>query len=147
MSEARFFGEHQHSLDSKGRLILPAKFRATFSEGGVVTGLPDRCLGIFTPAEFERRTEAMVEQGRRGVVERRQMRVFSARAVDFVPDKQGRFVVPANLREFAGLASDVVVIGAINHLEVWSPEAWDALVEEAEAGQDGDSDRLSDMAY
>lgn len=129
-----FYGEHQHSLDVKGRLILPVKFRDAFGEGGYVTKLADGCLAVFTPDEFDRRTQEMLALSRQGAAQRQAMRVWAAGAEEVKPDKQGRIAIPQPLRTYAGLQSDVVVTGAINHVELWDPARWRQI---SEVGTDG----------
>ena len=121
-----FLGEYQHSLDVKGRIILPARFRESLAGGAVLTSEVDGCLAVWTPAEFEVRAAEMNEFRRRGRDGRDVARVFFAGAVDTVPDKQGRVPIPQHLREFAGLQRDVVINGSFDHLEVWSAERWAA---------------------
>ena len=119
-----FFGEHQHSLDAKGRLILPAKFRDAFAEVAYVTKVVDGCLAVWTTLEFEAITTEMREKARRGEEERNAVRAWAAGAAEVAPDKQGRIAIPASLRSYAGLENDVMVTGAINHVELWNPERW-----------------------
>ena len=120
----RFWGTHEHSLDPKGRVILPARFREPFRQGAFVTKLPEGCLGVWTTAEFHRRTADMLDTARRGQAERNVARVWAAGAFDTVPDGQGRLAIPTKLRSFAGLDGDVIVNGAINHVEIWSAAKW-----------------------
>jgi len=120
----RFWGTHEHSIDPKGRVILPSRFREPFRLGAFVTKLPEGCLGVWTTLEFEKRTAGMLETARRGQAERNVARVWAAGAFDTVPDTQGRLVIPPKLRAFAGLDADVIVNGAINHLEIWSAAKW-----------------------
>lgn len=129
-----FFGEHQHSLDAKGRLILPSKFRDAFATGGYVTRLSDGCLGVFTAEEFARRTQEILEKARRGKAERQALRVWAAGAEEIKPDKQGRIPLPLPLRTYAGLTGEVVVTGVVNHVELWNPERW---IETAATGSEG----------
>ena len=122
--EPRFWGSHEHTLDPKGRVILPSRFRAAFHDGAFITKQAEGCLGVWTFPEFERRTAAMLENGRLGQAERNVARVWAAGAFDTNPDGQGRIVIPPKLREYARLDGDIVVNGAINHLEIWSADKW-----------------------
>ena len=131
--EAQFWGTHGHTLDVKGRVILPARFRDPFRAGAFVTKLPEGCLGIWTPQEFERRTAVMLEMARQGQAQRNVARVWAAGAFDTAPDGQGRLAIPPALRQYAGLDGEVVVNGAINHLEIWSAQRWSAI--DAEGSQ------------
>ena len=118
-----FLGEYVHSLDPKGRLILPARFRELLTQA-YVSGQIDGCLALWAPAEFEDRAREMNERGKGSPTDRAMARVFFAGAQEASPDRQGRIAIPQNLREFAGLTHEVVVIGAYDHVEIWDAEAW-----------------------
>ena len=129
-----FLGQHTPRFDEKGRLTLPAKFRDELAEGVVITKGQERCLRIYPFAEFQRISTRL----RAGAVSRKDVRAFSrvffASASDEVPDRQGRITVPAELRTYAGLDRDCVVIGANTTVEVWQPEAWAAYLAQSEEG-------------
>jgi MraZ protein len=122
--EPRFWGTHEHAVDAKGRVILPARFREPFRSGAFITKLPEGCLGVWTLQEFERMTALMMDKGRQGQAERNVARVWAAGTFDTAPDGQGRIAIPAGLRTYARLDGDVVVNGAINHLEIWNAQKW-----------------------
>jgi MraZ protein len=117
-----FLGEHQHSLDAKGRVILPARFREQLEGGAVMAKALDGCLAVYPLAEFEQVAERARDAARGGKAGRHAARTFFTSAVDFIPDKQGRVAVPANLREFAGLTRDVVVAGMYHRIEIWDAD-------------------------
>jgi MraZ protein len=119
-----FLGEYQHSLDTKGRVILPAKFREPFQEGGFLSKVLDGCLALFPPEEFEKVAAEMQEKARRGPTEREAARAFAAGTQEVTPDRQGRIAIPQNLREFAALERDVAVIGAFGRVEIWDAGRW-----------------------
>ena len=121
-----FVGTFEHSLDEKGRLVLPSVFRGRLAEGGVVTKL-DGCLGVWTTREFEQVAATMLERVRRGEASREVVRSFAADAHHATPDATGRIVLPARLRDFAGLAGEVVVNGALDHIEIWDSARWDRI--------------------
>ena len=124
-----FLGTHAPRLDDKGRLILPAKFREQLEKGVVVTRGQERCLYVFPAAEFERLAEQLRQAPVTSKQARDYMRVFLSGASDEIPDKQGRITIPPLLKEYAGLDRDVVVIGALNRVEIWDPAriaAWEA---------------------
>jgi MraZ protein len=123
---AVFLGTHYPRLDDKGRLILPAKFRDELAEGVVVTKGQERCLYVFPAAEFQRITEALSQAPVTAKAVRDYSRVFFASASDEIPDKQGRITIPSQLRQYAGLDKDCVVIGANSRMEIWDSAAWDA---------------------
>jgi len=122
---AGFVGRFEHTLDAKGRVILPARFRSTFDQGGFLTKHREGCLALWTPGEFQRQMQTMAERsaagGRSG---RNRARVWASTSTEVEVDRQGRMAVPGYLREFAGLESDVLVHGAIDRVELWSPALW-----------------------
>ncbi len=120
-----FLGTHTPRLDEKGRLILPAKFRDELAEGLVITKGQERCLYIWPVAEFSRMAEAVRMAPVTSKGPRDFMRVLYAGASDEVPDKQGRVTIPAQLRAYAGLERECVVIGANARVEVWESSAWE----------------------
>jgi MraZ protein len=127
-----FFGTYTPKLDEKGRLFLPAKFRDQLSGGLMVTRGQERCLYVWPQAEIERVTERLREAPVSNKATRDYIRMFSSGASDDAPDKQGRITIPPQLREWASLSKDVVVIGAMNRLEIWDETAWEAYSEEQE---------------
>ncbi len=127
-----FFGTYTPKLDEKGRLFLPAKFRDQLSGGLMVTRGQEHCLYVWPQAEIERVTERLREAPVSNKATRDYIRMFSSGASDDAPDKQGRITIPTQLREWAGLSKDVVVIGAMNRLEIWDEAQWNAYSEEQE---------------
>ena len=119
-----FLGTYQPRLDEKGRLFLPAKFRDEFSAGLVITRGQERCLYVFTEAEFAQLYAQMRQAPVTSKAARDYQRLFLSGASSEVPDKQGRVTVPVPLRDYAGLDRDCVVIGAGSRLEVWDATAW-----------------------
>ena len=129
---ARFFGRFEHSLDGKGRLILPAKFRAAFDRGGYLTQYQDGCLALWTPDEFDLQMASMQERAASGRSERNLARLWASTSHEVEIDRQGRMAIPAHLREFAGLQGDVLVHGAIDRVEFWDRLRWGDKVEPEE---------------
>ena len=122
MVEAVFFGRYEHSLDQKGRVILPAKFRPHFERGGYLTQYQERCLALWTPEEFatqiaERRVSQSENQDQRNLT-----RLWAQGVTEVEIDRSGRMPIPGYLREFARLTDEVLVNGAIDRVELWSPE-------------------------
>ena len=132
-----FLGEHQHSLDAKGRVILPARFRDQLEGGAVMAKALDGCLAVYPLEEFQQVAARAREAAQRGPAERQAARALFAGAVEFIPDKQGRVAVPANLREFAGLTRDVIVAGMYHRIEIWDAERF------RERDREGDASILS----
>ena len=118
-------GTHHPRLDEKGRLILPAKFRARLASGLVVTRGQERCLYVFPMEEFVQVAQDLRAAPVTSKAARDYLRVFLSGASDEIPDKQGRVTIPASLREYAGLGRECTVIGAGSRLEVWDSAAWD----------------------
>ena len=128
---ARFVGRYEHSLDAEGRVILPAKLRPPFDQGGYVSQYHEGCLALWTPEEFEKqmlvRQEAATTPHERNLA-----RVWASGSHEIEIDRQGRLAIPAHLRDFAGLAGDVLVHGAIDRVELWDPAAWEQRVKPVE---------------
>jgi MraZ protein len=129
---AGFVGRYEHSLDTKGRVILPAKFRAPFERGGYLTENRERCLALWTPGEFERQMVAMQARAGEGRIFRNRARLWASNSHEVEVDRQGRMAIPARLREFAGLQGDVLVHGAIDRVELWDPATWEERVQPEE---------------
>ena len=124
--EGYFSGEFGHSLDEKGRLAIPAKFRARFKEGAVVTRWIGECLAVFPAPEWAALNAEITKRPRTDPAVARFRHFLLAGAHEADPDAQGRVVVPAHLREYASLGGEAVVIGNSDHLEVWEPVRWRA---------------------
>lgn len=119
-----FLGQYQHNLDEKGRLMIPARFRELLPEGAFITQGFDRCLMVLTPAYFEdvyQRINAMNLADPAVRILRRQI---LANAYGVEADKIGRILVPAVLRQFAGLEGEAIVAGQGEYFEVWTPALW-----------------------
>ncbi|MFT4229093.1 MAG: division/cell wall cluster transcriptional repressor MraZ [Microbacterium sp.] len=132
-------GTHTPRLDDKGRLILPAKFRRELEDGLVITRGQERCLYVFSAAEFARRHERMREAPMGDKRARDFRRMFLAAASDETPDSQHRVTIPPALRAYAGLERDLVVAGIGDHAEIWNAQRWaeyTAANEDAFADQD-----------
>ena len=119
-----FMGEYNHTIDAKGRLIIPSKFRELLGEEFVLTKGLDGCLSIYPMNEWEAFEEKLRALPLTNKNARTFSRFFVAGATSCELDKQGRILVPQTLREFAGLEKDVVLTGNLNRIEVWSKEKW-----------------------
>lgn len=120
-----FVGRFQHTLDSKGRLILPAKFRTEFERGGHLSPNSEGCVALWTPSEFARQMqERLVTSRSGGTIERQQIRYWAANSSDVEFDRQGRFALPGPIREYGHLEGEVLIVGAIDHVELWAPEEY-----------------------
>lgn len=120
-----FRGGFAHNLDDKGRVIVPQKFRLNLGERFVITKGLDRCLWVFTEEEFRKLDERLKAQPILDPNAVRLQRFFSAEAADSTADSQGRVALPANLREYASIEKEAVIVGAGNRLEIWSKPRWE----------------------
>jgi MraZ protein len=118
-----FVGTFEHSLDDKGRVVLPSTFRAQMNDKGYLSQW-DKCLGLWTEADFADVARRLQEKVRDGLAPQEAIRAFSANAHEVRPDTQGRITIPQRLREFAHLERDAVVIGAIDRIEIWDAGRW-----------------------
>ena len=119
-----FFGEYEHSIDAKGRVILPSKFREKIGDKCYVTRGLDNCLNVYTEEAWEGFVAKFrsLPMGREDV--RKAQRFFIGGAAELEADKMGRVSLPQNLREYAQLEKEVVVIGNVDHVEIWSVDVW-----------------------
>lgn len=128
-----FLGTHQPKLDDKGRLILPAKFRDQLANGLVITRGQERCLYVFPAAQFQQMYQELSQAPITSKQARDYIRVMLSGATDEVPDKQGRVIIPAALREYAGLGKELSVIGVGNRAEIWDAKAWQDYLDRQES--------------
>ncbi len=142
-----FLGEYTHSLDSKGRLTIPAKYRNELAVGLVVTRNPvDNCLLLFPQDEWDRladKVSALPLTDPRSAAFRR---AFFSAAEDLQPDGQGRILLSQRLRDYAKIASDVVVAGMNKFVELWHPAAWEEKVLGEITSADFSSDFFSTLS-
>lgn len=127
-----FMGTFTPKLDDKGRLFLPAKFREKLADGLVVTRGQERCLTIWTEADFEELTERLKAAPATRPAVRSYIRMLFPAASHEVPDKQGRVTIPQVLRDYASLRKEVMVVGAMNTVEIWDPSSWRAYTADQE---------------
>ena len=118
-------GEYNHTIDAKGRLIIPSKFRETLGDEFVVTKGLDGCLFVYDNKEWSAFEEKLKSLPLTNKDARQFVRFFLAGATLAEVDKQGRILVPANLRQFAGLEKEVVLVGVASRVEIWSKAKWE----------------------
>ena len=118
-------GEYNHTIDAKGRLIIPSKFRETLGDEFVVTKGLDGCLFVYDNNEWSAFEEKLKSLPLTNKDARQFVRFFLAGATLAEVDKQGRILVPANLRQFAGLEKEVVLVGVASRVEIWSKAKWE----------------------
>lgn len=140
-----FMGEYSHSIDAKGRLIIPSKFREQLGEEFVLTKGLDGCLSIYPMDEwtaFEEKLKALPLTNKNA---RTFSRFFVAGATSCELDKQGRILLPATLREFAGLEKDVVLTGMLNRIEIWSKDKWNENNSLDDVAMDEIAEQMTDL--
>jgi len=133
-----FMGEYSHTIDAKGRLIVPSKFRELLEEEFILTKGLDGCLSIYPMKEWKAFEGKLKELPLTSKNARTFQRFFVAGATQCELDKQGRILVPATLREFAGLDKEVILTGNITRIEIWSKDQW------SENSSYGDMDAIAE---
>lgn len=118
-----FVGTYEHSLDDKGRVVLPSSFRARLSDGGFITPFGDY-LGLWTVEGFEEVAAMLTERVRKGKAPQEARRAFAANAHEVRVDSQGRISIPQRLRDVAGLTRDLAIIGDVDRVEVWDAQKY-----------------------
>lgn len=121
-----FMGEYNHTIDTKGRLIVPSRFRESLGESFVVTKGFDGCLFVYDREEWTRFEEKLTALPVTNAEARKLVRFFLAGALEAEVDKQGRILIPTNLRAHAGLLKEAVLVGVASRIEIWSKERWDS---------------------
>ena len=132
-----FMGEYNHSIDQKGRLIVPSKFREQLGNEFVVTKGLDGCLFVYSNEEWQRIEEKFREIPLTTKDARKFSRFFFAGAATCEVDKQGRTLLPSNLREYAAIEKEVVSVGVLSRVEIWSKDRW---------SENGDYDDMDEIA-
>ena len=123
-----FYGEYSHSIDRKGRLILPSKFRevakANFIEKFFITRGLDKCLFMFSEEEWRAQENKFKAISFTKQESRTFNRLYFSGAVDITPDKQGRILLPQYLKDFADIKKDIIIVGISNRIEIWADNLW-----------------------
>lgn len=123
--KSMFMGEYNHSIDTKGRLIVPAKFRESLGDVFVVTQGLDGCLFVYPEEEWQAFEEKLISLPTAKKDARKMVRFFLAGAAQVEVDKQGRILLPANLRSFANLTKDCTFVGVGGRVEIWDKDRWE----------------------
>ena len=121
-------GQYAHTIDAKGRLFIPAALRKELGQTFHITVGQDHCLSVYSDESWAAFMAKLKELSYNEV---KKLRALFAYAADCEPDSQGRILIPAKLREYAGLAKEVVVVGSFDRAEIWSAERWAAIEDEA----------------
>lgn len=140
-----FIGEYQHTIDEKGRLILPSKFRDPLGYEFVMTKGLDNCLFVYPKREWEVLEEKLKSLPLTNKDARAFVRFFFSGATECILDKQGRVVIPANLREHSKLDKEAIVIGVSTRIEIWSREEWESYTDDDSLSYDSIAEKMAEL--
>lgn len=140
-----FLGEFKHTVDAKGRMAIPSKFRPNLAGGAILTRGLDRCLFLFPRAEWESLAGKLIalplsQSGSRAFV-----RLMLSGASDVEFDGQGRILIPESLREYAHINKKTIITGLYNRIEVWDEQAWKQYKQKTESASDDIAEQLGDL--
>lgn len=142
-----FMGEYSHTVDTKGRLIIPAKMREALGFTAVVTKGLDGCLFVYTEKDWEQFEEKLRTLPLTNKNARQFTRFFLAGAASCEFDKQGRILLPQVLRDFAGLTKDVVLAGVGSRIEIWSKERWEENLSSYDESMEDVAENMADLGF
>ncbi len=140
-----FIGEYQHSIDSKGRIIIPSKFRETLGFKFILTKGLDNCLFIYPMDEWDNLEEKLKQLPIASKDARAFVRHFFSGAVECEVDKQGRINIPQNLRDHAKVDKEVITIGVSSRVEIWDKEEWRKYNEDSDLGYDQIAEKMAEL--
>src|SRR3989344_6042420 len=140
-----FIGEFQHSIDSKGRIALPAKFRAKVTGGAIITRGIDKCLFVFTAKDWEVLAQKLIALPLSQANSRAFVRLMLSGAAEVELDTQGRILIPDYLRKYAGLGKEAKVTGVYNRMEIWDAKAWTEYKAKTESESDDIAEKLGEL--
>ena len=140
-----FMGEFQHTIDPKGRVIIPNKFRNSLGDKFVATRGLENCLFVYPMTEWQQLEQKLKALPFTNADARAFVRFFFSGATECELDKQGRILLPANLRDYAKLEKDVVLLGVINRVEIWSKEQWETYSDKTEANPEEIAEKIVDF--
>ncbi|RCW51373.1 division/cell wall cluster transcriptional repressor MraZ [Halanaerobium sp. DL-01] len=140
-----FMGEYTHSMDTKGRLIIPSKLREDLTEKFVITRGLDNCLFLYPLPEWNTLEEKLISLPMTSKNARNFVRFFFSGASECELDKQGRISLPSNLRDYADFEHEIVIIGLANRIELWAKEKWDSYMNEVENSYEDIADAMEEL--
>src|SRR5690554_223415 len=140
-----FIGEYQHTLDNKGRIIIPSKFRTELGEEFVITKGLDNCLFVYPKTEWSILEEKLKQLPLTNRDARAFVRFFFSGASECELDKQGRVLIPPNLRDHSKLEKEVVIIGVATRIEIWSKEEWDMYNNDDSLSYDNIAEKMAEL--
>ncbi len=138
-------GEFKHSLDIKGRVAVPAKFREKIETGAIITRGLDKCLFMFGAKEWETLVQKLTSLPLAQSNSRAFVRLMLAGASDVTFDNQGRILIPEYLRKYAGLKKQVILTGLFNRIEIWDSENWETYKAKTESSSDEIAEKLGEL--
>ncbi|CAI8377440.1 MAG: Transcriptional regulator MraZ [Acidimicrobiales bacterium AG-410-I20] len=124
-----FVGTYEHTLDTKGRLVLPSKFRSHFADAAYLSPGAG-CISLWTPVRFEEHVHRLEEEARKGDTSQDVLRGLASKSEEVRPDAQGRIMMPTRLQTFANLDREIIICGNIHHIEIWNASSWTAMADE-----------------
>lgn len=142
-----FMGEYSHTIDAKGRIIVPAKFRESLGDNFVVTKGLDNCLFVYTSEDWLKFEEKLRTLPLTNKDARKFTRFFLAGAAEMEIDKQGRILIPSVLREFAALTKEVVFVGVGSRIEIWDRERWDDNISDYDDDMDEVAENMDSLGF
>lgn len=140
-------GDFNHSIDAKGRLIIPAKFRDALGENFVITKGMDNCLFVYPPKEWKVLEDKLKTLPLTNKSARDFKRFMLGSAVEGTLDKQGRVLIPPSLREFASLEKDVVLVGVMDKVEIWNKAKWDESNADVEENIEDITNKMEELGW
>lgn len=140
-----FIGEYTHSLDTKGRVALPVKFRAKLGDGAIIARGLDRCLFVFTKESWEKLTAKIASMSFMKSDSRAFARLMLAGASEVEFDNQGRILIPEYLRAYAGLKKQAIFAGLYDRIEIWDEASWQSYKSKTEASSDDIAEKLGEL--
>ncbi|MFO7951209.1 MAG: division/cell wall cluster transcriptional repressor MraZ [Bacillota bacterium] len=140
-----FTGEYHHTLDGKGRVIIPSRLREGLGDRFVITRGLDHCLFVYPNSEWVRLEQKMKELSFTKRDSRAFVRLFFSGAMEVEADRQGRVLIPPNLREYAGIEKDIMFIGVSNRVEIWNETAWKEYFDHADENYEELAEKLEDI--
>lgn len=140
-----FIGEYEHTLDTKGRIIIPSKFRESLGDNFVMTKGLDSCLFVYPKSEWAILEEKLKTLPLTNKDARAFIRFFFSGASECEVDKQGRVTVPPNLRKHSKLEKDIIVIGVSTRMEIWSKDEWDTYNDDENLSYDSIAEKMAEL--
>ena len=140
-----FIGEYQHTIDTKGRLAVPAKLKAQLAKGAVVTRGLDNCLFLYTKTEWQKLADKLATLPISKSNTRAFSRLMLAGAMDVSLDKQGRIMLPDYLRQYSTMKKKVIIAGLYNRLEIWDSQKWELFKKGAEKNSTDIAEQLGEL--